>query len=528
MSGIGKRFLTAGYKEPKPLIEVDGKPIIEHVINMFPGEKNFLFVCNERHIKENHIDKILKRIKPSGKIFKVACDDRHGPVHAVSQIFEHIDNEDQAIVSYCDYGTIWDYKSFLEDIRERNLDGSIAIYTGFHPHMLGTDNYAYLKEKNGLLTQIQEKRPTTNNKLDELVSNGTYYFRNGQILKTYFKKLMDAHEPINHEYYVSMVYNLLVEDGLKVGFFKIKNMLQWGTPYDLETYKGWSVYFSNMIVPQPRAKNPPGTTLILPMAGKGSRFAKQGYKLPKPLLDINGKPMIVQAVDCLPESDRNIFICLKEHIDNFHIDEILKKTYGHTEVVSVDKTTEGQACTCEIGINKTELNTENPILISACDNGAYYDSKKYQNLVDNKDIDIIVWAFKNSQTSKVSPNSYSWLDTDADGFLRHVSCKKFIYDDPLKTPAIIGTMFFRKALYFINGLKQNYVENTRTNGEFYVDDVLNQSIKEGLKIKIFEAESYICWGSPDDYRTYLYWQDFFHNCPWHSYRTEKDVSYHGK
>jgi NDP-sugar pyrophosphorylase family protein len=528
MSGLGKRFLDAGYTEPKPLIKVDGKPIIEHVINIFPGEENFLFVCNEKHIKENSIDEVLKSIKPSGKVFKVACNDRHGPVHAVSKIFEHIDEKDEVIVSYCDYGTIWDYKAFLKDIKDRNLDGSIAIYTGFHPHMLGTDNYAYLKEKNGLLVQIQEKKPTTSDKLKELTSNGTYYFKNGKILKTYFKKLMANHEPINHEFYVSVVYNLLVEDGLKVGYFKIDNMLQWGTPYDLETYKSWSKYFSNMIIPQKKAKNPSNTTLVLPMAGKGSRFSDQGYTLPKPFLDINGKPMITQAVDCLPESDNNVFICLKEHVDNFHISEVLKKSYTHVKIIPIEKTTEGQACTCEIGISAIGLNVEDPIQISACDNGVYYDSKKYQDLVDDKNMDIIVWAFKNNQTSKISPNSYSWMETDANNFLKHVSCKKFIYDDPLKTPAIIGTMFFRKAKYFIEGLKQNYFENTRTAGEFYVDDVLNQNIKKGLRIKVFEVENYICWGTPNDYKTYLYWQNFFNICPWHQYEIKKDITYYAK
>jgi hypothetical protein len=70
-------------------------------------------------------------------------------------------------------------------------------------------------------------------------------------------------------------------------------------------------------------------------------------------------------------------------------------------------------------------------------------------------------------------------------------------------------MFFRKGQYFMDGLKANYDENIRTNGEFYVDDVLNQNIKSGLKVKVFEVKNYICWGTPNDYRTYTYWRDYF-------------------
>jgi bifunctional N-acetylglucosamine-1-phosphate-uridyltransferase/glucosamine-1-phosphate-acetyltransferase GlmU-like protein len=139
----------------------------------------------------------------------------------------------------------------------------------------------------------------------------------------------------------------------------------------------------------------------------------------------------------------------------------------------------------------------------------YYDSQKYLDMVNDESIDIIVWTFRNNQSSKTNPNAYAWLDVDNDGFVKHVSCKNFIYDNPLKTHAIIGTMFFRKNKYFIDGLQKNYEENIRTNGEFYVDDVLNQNIKSGLKVKVFEVKNYICWGTPNDYKTYQYWYEYF-------------------
>jgi bifunctional N-acetylglucosamine-1-phosphate-uridyltransferase/glucosamine-1-phosphate-acetyltransferase GlmU-like protein len=152
---------------------------------------------------------------------------------------------------------------------------------------------------------------------------------------------------------------------------------------------------------------------------------------------------------------------------------------------------------------------DNPILISACDNGIFYDNNKLQELIDDTNIDIIVWTFRNNETSRLNPNSYAWLDVDDDGNIKHVSCKKFIYKNPLETHAIIGTMFFRKAKYFVDGLKQNYLDNVTTNNEYYVDDVLNQNIKSGLTVKIFEVTNYICWGTPNDLKTYNYWQEFF-------------------
>ena len=508
MSGIGKRFVDAGYEETKSLIDVDGYPIIKHVVDLFPGVKDVIFICNDIHLKQTNMRKILNDISPNCRIFEVANNTK-GPINAIHQIFDFIDDNKQTIVSYCDYGTYWDFENFINYVNDKNLDGAIPCYTGFHPHMLGSDNYAFCKENNMELIQIKEKEPFTDNKMNEYASNGTYYFKSGNLLKEYSQKLIDLDININGEYYVSLLYNLLVNDGLKVGIFEIENMLQWGTPYDLENYKSWSKYFSNINLPQIKIKNPPNTTLILPMAGKGSRFAEEGYDLPKPLLDVDGLPMILQAVDCLPESDNNVFICLQDHVDNFDIDKTLKNYFLNTEIISINETTEGQACTCEIGIKETNVNLENPILISACDNGVFYDRKKYLELLNDESIDVIVWTFRNNQASKTNPNAYAWLDVDENDNIKHVSCKKFIYENPLTTHAIIGTMFFRKGTYFMEGLQKNYNENIRTNGEFYVDDVLNQNIKDGLNVKVFEVENYICWGTPNDYKTYNYWNKYF-------------------
>ena len=250
MSGLGQRFVDAGYANPKPLIVVDGKPIIEHVVNLFPGETDIKIICNDQHLRETNMKTVLKSICPTCEIFEVPVEGREGPVHAVSLVFDKITDEKEVIVSYCDYGTDWDYCGFLKDCRDRNADGAVACYKGFHPHMLGSDNYAFLKETidgSRWMSVIQEKQPFTDNKMSEYASNGTYYFKSGAILKKYFSKLMEIGQKVKNEYYVSMVYNLLVEDGLCVNIFEINHMLQWGTPYDLEVYNGWSRYFNNII-----------------------------------------------------------------------------------------------------------------------------------------------------------------------------------------------------------------------------------------------------------------------------------------
>jgi NDP-sugar pyrophosphorylase family protein len=248
MSGFGERFRRAGYNLPKPLIEVEGKPIIAHVIDMFPDETDFIFICNSDHLENPNykMRDILKKLSPSCKIFSIKPH-KLGPVYAVYSIEQLIKDEEEVIVNYCDFGTYWDYRDFLKHTRDRDSDGAVPSYKGFHPHMLGSTNYAFMRDNEQWMQEIKEKEPFTDNRMQEYASSGTYYFKKGSYVKKYFKELMDNDISLKGEYYVSLIYNLLVRDNLKVSIYEIQHMLQWGTPADLDEYNSWSKYFKNVI-----------------------------------------------------------------------------------------------------------------------------------------------------------------------------------------------------------------------------------------------------------------------------------------
>lgn len=126
MSGI-IRFIDAGYKVPKPLILIKGKSIIEHVVNLFDKfNDKYIFICNDLHLKTTNMKYILKSIVPNCKIYKVSVKNRIGHVDAVMQIADsEINDKDEIIISYCDYGTKWNYIKFKKEIKEFNLDGAI-------------------------------------------------------------------------------------------------------------------------------------------------------------------------------------------------------------------------------------------------------------------------------------------------------------------------------------------------------------------------------------------------------------------
>lgn len=519
MSGTGQRFVKAGYKDPKPLIRIDGRPMIEHVVNMFPRESDFIFICNDKHLQETAIESVLRRIAPACRIVRVP-EHKKGPVYAVSFAFDMLDDEEEVIINYCDFCKYWDFSDFLGHTRGRNAAGCVTAYRGFHPHMLGGDNYAFIKEERQFMLEIQEKKPFTNNKMNEYASDGMYYFKKGKYVKKYFKEQMEKDVSLNGEYYVSMTYNLLIRDGLPISVYKIQHMCQWGTPRDLMEFIHWSDYFRGVLEKRKPVRVPQGMVTLIPMAGRGMRFQEEGYADPKPLIPVSGRPMIVQAVSYLPESERSVFICLKEHLDHYDLEDALRKAVPNVEIISLDHVTNGQACTCEIGMGSIDDNA--PVLIAACDNGMLWNTDAYQDLMDDGTVDAIVWSFRHHPSSANNPNMYGWVKTDERGNALGVSVKKAISDTPYNDHAITGTFFFRKKRYFMEALESVYKKNIRVNNEFYVDSCMGEMVELGRKVKVFEVENYIGWGTPNDYRTFEYWQSFFHKWPNHPYRLEKD------
>jgi NDP-sugar pyrophosphorylase family protein len=247
MSGEGSRFKAAGYQNLKPLISIHGKPLIEYVVEMFPGNHTFIFVCREDHAELYDFDVYLPSLAPNAKVVKIKPH-KLGPVYAALQAENVIDPNEQIILSYCDYYMRWDFNSFIEKVTASNVDGDVICYKGFHPHLLHKKNvYAGCRvDKNNSLVEIKEKFSFEENKTLGFHSCGAYYFKSGKLMLDYFNQAIEINNSLNGEFYASLVFNQLIKDNLNVSVFdEIEHFCQWGTPEDLEEYLYWSKIFLN-------------------------------------------------------------------------------------------------------------------------------------------------------------------------------------------------------------------------------------------------------------------------------------------
>jgi len=241
MAGTGDRFVNAGYTEPKPLISVNGRRIIDYICNMFDVVNDeFIFICNNTHLADTNMLEILMSIVPDCTIVSIP-NHKKGPVFTMMDIMNLIGDDEEVIVSYCDNPYIWDYNDFKKYVKFNNCDGCILSHTGFHPHRLSSTMMAYIKENTGVVSEIKEKECYTDSPFDEHASTGTYYFKKGAYIKKYFQMLIDENINYNGEYYVTLVYNLLIRDGLNVNSYLTDYVTVFGTPEEVENFEAYQI-----------------------------------------------------------------------------------------------------------------------------------------------------------------------------------------------------------------------------------------------------------------------------------------------
>lgn len=248
MAGTGDRFLRKGYLDPKPLICVNGLKIIEYICSMFDASDEIIFICNDIHLQTTNMSNILQTLRPKCKIYSIPSHKR-GPVFTIlnTPIEEYINNDEEIIICYCDNPYIWDYNHFKKYIKDHDSDGVILSHFGFHPHRLSNTFMAHMKtDDNYNVLEIKEKEPyNMENFSAEHASTGTYYFKKGSYIKKYFKMLIDKNLHFNNEFYVTLVYNLLINDGLKIHSYPTEFVTVFGTPEEVENFEIWQKLLNN-------------------------------------------------------------------------------------------------------------------------------------------------------------------------------------------------------------------------------------------------------------------------------------------
>lgn len=232
--------------------------------------------------------------------------------------------------------------------------------------------------------------------------------------------------------------------------------------------------------------------ILIPMAGEGSRFTKEGYTFPKPLIDVAGKPMIQRVVENLDFSAEYIFLVRKEHLEKYNgLESLLKQiTNNHYKIVVVDKLTEGAACTALLA--KEYINNDDDLLIANSDQIIEYSQQNFIYIKNFTSIDGIVYCF-----NSVHPK-WSFVKTNSRGIVVEVAEK-----NPISDIATCGIYWYRRGKDFVSSAEKMIEKNIRVNKEFYIAPVYNEFILEGKTLIPFYVHKMWGIGTPEDLNFYL-------------------------
>ncbi len=237
--------------------------------------------------------------------------------------------------------------------------------------------------------------------------------------------------------------------------------------------------------------------IVIPMAGKGSRFQEAGYTFPKPLIDVNSKTMIEVVIDNLRPTceHKYIFICQKEHYDKYDLYHILQNASKNKfEIVQIDGITEGAACTVLTAAQF--INSDEDIIIANSDQFIDVRIEDFVQIGRREAVDGLIMTFKASHPK------WSYARVDGSGKVLEVAEKKLISDK-----ATVGIYYFKKGLDFVKGAQSMIEKNIRTNNEFYVCPVYNELILADKNINVYDipVENMHGMGTPEDLKSFLEW-----------------------
>jgi NDP-sugar pyrophosphorylase family protein len=494
MTGVGQRFIDAGFERLKPLIETEIGTMIQNVLNGFPSIEAPICIISEVARDKELLKSELLRIRPKARIVEIPPH-KKGPSFAIWEAREHIDLELPVVVSYCDFSGIWSEKEFLE--RVSLSDGLIQTYTGFHPHMIRSNRFAYVrKDAEDNVIGIQEKLPYTNDPMSEEASSGIYGFKSGDILIQAISSQLHNDISLNGEFYTSLTYKPLIEKKKEVKTIQMQHFFQWGTPEDLRDFNFWA-RMSRRQLPSGISVN--DSSAIILAAGSGSRVAELAG-VEKPFISVFGNPLWLYTASIFQRSRERIVFSNVLNQSMFS----LRNPFGF-KCIARDHMTRSQAESAFFALEKIE-DLDKPVHILACDNLFLSDYFEILNELINT-ADLIVWVTSDYAASSNQESQFSWVSIDTNGEVTQLFVKAKNPDPGALM--IVGNFSFKNASTASDLIEKTLRWRSDLPAEVYLDWVTEIAIKEGYKVRTLEVRDFWAIGTPNEFKTLQYWSEVF-------------------
>lgn len=476
-------FPRKDFHFPKPQIEIDGQPMISRVIDNLSRndpDARFIFVVRAQDCRQFSLDDTLALSTPGRCVIVQQEAPAAGAACSALMAIDHIEDDEPLVIANGDQLFDYDLGLALRDFEARVLDAGVVTFPSVHPRW----SYVRLDEE-GAVTEAAEKRVISRNAVA-----GLYYFRRGADFVRWAKASILSDRSVDEKFFIAPTLNEAILEGRKVGVHTIPEAAYHSlySPQRLELYE--------RTLQARRASHAAAGPVqrVIPMAGQGLRFAEAGYERPKPLIEVDGAPMIARVMDNLRvPGARTLLIARRDLVDREPTFSGLTRE-ARADVLPIDILTEGAACT--VLLARAWLDPDAPLLLANCDQLVDFDCADFVADCHARGLDGSILCFRDAARDP----KWSFVRTGADGLVVEVKEKA-----PISDLATVGLYYFRRASDFIDAAIDMIARNDRVNGEFYVCPVYNYAIAAGRRIGVYEvaADAMHGLGTPADLQTYL-------------------------
>ena len=555
MSGRGRRFARAGYTVPKPLVAVDGRPMIEQVLAHYPSDWPSHFVVSQAHC-DTALYALLRQLRPSASLEGIASHD-HGPSFAVRAALRHVPAQAPVLVSYCDFGLRWDARAFESMVHDSGCDACLVSYRGYQPHYASLTPYAYSRLIGEQVVEVREKGSFTAHREGEYASAGAYYFKSRRLLEDALAAQERYGLRALGELYTSLTVQALLLARAEAGqvadvrVFEAEGFYQWGTPEDLADYNHWRRAVRTWLRAAPaRARPKTGSAalaafstghdddgycvdqLAMPMAGRGSRLAAMA-RAPKPLVVLKeDAAMFSEALATLPRPlHARHFAALAGHRER--LQPLLAGLPGPpSQVAWLERTPPGQAFSTLEAL--AGLDDDAEVLVSACDHGIAVEPATWRAFRAAPACEAAIFGICGYPGATRAPDQFAyvalvpsaWQFTAAEATPRQgcagypggqrelreafprvaqVAVKLPLSARPADDHVVTGTFWFRRVGRLKEAIAAIERAGAQVNAELYLDSVFPWLLAAGDVVRLVPVDGFFNWGTPDALNESQHW-----------------------
>ncbi len=485
ISGRTPFFPEDEYFFPKPLIEVAGQPMIKLVIESlkrnFPSAE-FTFIVDREDARAFSLDRVLKLAAGESATIVERLGDTSGGLCSCLLAIDVLDAGRELLIFNSDQIITDNLAEHVTRFDQSGADAGVVTFDAVHPR------WSYVVAEDGCeVVQAFEKKVMSRHAIA-----GFYYFRKAETFLLAAQKAVLNDANINGIFYISASLNeaLLMNRRILMSPIDPRDYHSFFEPSRITAFERSSAAASIRERSQAKAS----INVILPAAGEGSRFAKAGWRKPKPFIDVLGQPMLSHVIgNVSPKGSQTTVLMRKQHKDEQASAVLALEAKGVT-VIPVERLTEGTAAT--VLLARRVFDNDRPMIVANSDQIVHFDVSDFVEDCFNRQLDGSILVFRDPEMDP----KWSFARVGADGLVQEVAEKK-----PISDLATVGIYLFTRGRDFVAAAADMMAANERVNGEFYTCPVYNYMIAQGARIGIYEVPGHAMQGlgTPEDLEVFL-------------------------